>query len=182
MTSLTTSFGWAQDAYFLGVKTDAAYGPYVFAIFAREGINMKPTIRSGMVIDSYFSGKDMGEYNALDDIRYEDALLVASKEEFNKLSEQKIANKRDALVVLGRGEEEQQEFENRAYEHGLAALNIENNPEDRAAIVMNGFIRSLLEFRAQSDISEGMLFHIRAPDASRVLLTGEFNNWAKEEG
>ncbi|MBU0605884.1 MAG: UTP--glucose-1-phosphate uridylyltransferase [Candidatus Omnitrophica bacterium] len=181
VTSMTTNYQWAKDAYFPGIKVQYKYGPYVFAILPGDKIGVIPTIRTGDPSEPYFSGKDMGEYHTEDPISYDHALLLTSKDEYERIRAAKPKSREGALILLGRRMEDQAEYENRVYEESLGNLGLPVNPEDISGVEINPLYKLLVGYRARSQIEEGMLFHLRAPPGAKVMLTGEFNNWADSE-
>ena len=131
-----------------------------------------------MASEAYFD-RDMGEFYTKVAIGHKDSLLLLGKEEFDLLANNKIRARQDALRLLGRAEEDQVEFENRVYEEAIIQLGqaSEDISTTKAGIGANELQRKLLDFRARSEVEQGMLFHLRFPGARGIILSGDFNGW-----
>jgi hypothetical protein len=133
-------------------------------------------------MDLYGASREIQEFHTEDPIYSQDALLIASEEEYGWLKRARPSGREEALKVLDRTEDEQQEWENRAYEHARIALGLPVEPGELRGIHLNGLYEMLLAFRAESEIDRGMLWHFKShPEDEKILLTGEFVGWASDE-
>jgi hypothetical protein len=150
----------------------------VFAIFARAGLQFRSTIRTGFISDPYFAGKRLREFSTEDRISYSDALLLASARDYVVLQHGRAGSRAQALALLNRTEEEQVVWEQEVLEEAKSVLAIPVCAQDMQGVMPTPLYMSLLRHRAYSPVTEGMLLHLRAPQASNVLLSGEFLAWA----
>lgn len=181
VTTASTNYNWIYDAHFPNAPATVPYGHHVFAIFSRERLRFRPVIRAGILTDPYFLGKEIHEFYTEDPISFRDALLLTSEADFETLVSKGADSRQSGLLVLGRSEAEQQEWENRVLEEAMNALGRAIHPHDLRGVALTPVYTLLLKVRADSTISKGMLFHLRSPNTRQVLLTGEFVSWAKDQ-
>ena len=179
VTSVSMNYDWVYDALFPGSVAESAYGHYVLAIFPRPGLVFKPTIRSGVCVDSYFQSDRAKEFWTDDRIHYTDSLLLTSAGEFELLLDRRATSRAGALDILCRTEDEQRLWEHRALEDAESRLGLQNKFHNQPHIGFAAHYSALLAVRASSPIVEGMLFHLKAPHSEGAMVTGEFTNWAK---
>jgi hypothetical protein len=177
VTSVSTNYDWVYDAHFPQSPATAPYGHYVFAIFARAGLRFCSTIRTGAIVDPYFAGKRIREFATEDPISYHDALLLASARDYAVLQHGGAGSRAQALALLNRTEEEQVVWEQEVLEEAKSVLAVPMRAQDMQGMVSTPLYTSLLCYRASSPVTEGMLLHLRAPQACNVLLSGEFLPW-----
>jgi hypothetical protein len=178
VTSVSTNYDWVYEAHFPQSPATVPYGHYVFAIFARAGLRFRSTIRTGSIVDPYFAGKRIREFSTADPIYYHDALLLTSARDYAALQHGGAGSRAQALALLNRTEEAQVVWEQEVLEEAKSVLDIPMRVQDMQGVVPTPLYTSLLRYRAYSPVTEGMLLHLHAPQASNVLLSGEFLAWA----
>lgn len=151
------------------------FNRFVFVVFPGEGIKFTPMLRSGIIFEDF----DYQEYQTDNPIKYRDSLLVTGEEEYKCILGKKASSRTEALRILGRSEEDQQVFENMAYEESYYVTRGTEVPIGRTAgYALNELYMRLLLLRGNYPLDRGLLFHLFQPAASSVQLFGTFNGWA----